>query len=197
MAAHGLCFSCYRVQERKIKDDLWARPDQHAKEIVKTQRNARKALMKIMDAIEELEAGKMVPEATTEAWRLLLRPEVERIALSLGGARVNGEHENTSEPFTWPADGPGERIKSEQPSVTEQFTKSADIASNQDDPPIKSAVEVTKAQARFRTGAEDMAAHDESMQPAEPKDQPLRNYHLSAQESGTEEPSPLSPERAK
>jgi hypothetical protein len=197
MAAHGLCFSCYRVKERKVKDDLWARPDQHAKEIVKTQRNARKALMKMMDAIEELEAVKMVPVATTDAWRLLLRPEVERIALSLGGAGVNGEHKSMSEPFTWSADDPGERINSEQQSVTEQFTESADIVSNQDGVPNKVSAELTKTEARSKMGAEDTATHDESTQVTESLDQPLRNDHLSAKESGIKEESPLPPGRAK
>jgi len=73
--------------------------------------------MKMMDALEEIETGKLVPEATVEAWRMLLRPEVARIALSLSEARmsnesdefseqVNGEHDNVSKQFTQPADGP-------------------------------------------------------------------------------------------
>jgi hypothetical protein len=104
IAAHGLCFRCYRQEERKLADDLWARPDPNAKELAKTQRKTRKALMKMMDALEEIESGKLVPQETVEAWRKLLRPEVERIALSLGEAQVNSEHENLSELFTEPAE---------------------------------------------------------------------------------------------
>src|SRR5580700_7461468 len=96
IAAHGLCFRCYRQEERKLADDLWAKPDAHAKDLAKTQRKTRKALMKMMDALEEIETGKLIPEATVEAWRALLRPEVARIALSLG----------VSKQFTQPADGP-------------------------------------------------------------------------------------------
>ena len=116
-AGHRLCFRCYRQEERKLADDLWAKPDTNAKELAKTQRKTRKALMKMMDALEEIETGKLVPEATVEAWRTLLRPEVARIALSLSEARmssesdesseqVNSEHDNVSEQFTQPADGP-------------------------------------------------------------------------------------------
>jgi hypothetical protein len=122
IAAHGLCFRCYRQEERKIADDLWAKPDPTAKELAKTQRKTRKALMKMMDALEEIESGKLVPEPTTEQWRALLRPEIERIALSLGEAQVNGEHENIGEPFTESADEPGEQVNSEQERVNEQFT---------------------------------------------------------------------------
>jgi hypothetical protein len=117
IAAHGLCFRCYRQEERKLADDLWAKPDANAKDLAKTQRKTRKALMKMMDALEEIETGKLVPEATVEAWRALLRPEVARIALSLCEARmssesdesseqVSSEHDNVSEQFTQPADGP-------------------------------------------------------------------------------------------
>jgi hypothetical protein len=123
IAAHGLCFTCYRREERKLVDDLWTRPDPAAKELAKTQRKTRKALMKMMDALEEIESGKLVPQETIEAWRKLLRPEVERIALSLGEAQVNGEHENVGEPFTALADEPSEQVNSEQESGSVQFTQ--------------------------------------------------------------------------
>lgn len=122
IAAHGLCFRCYRQEDRKLADDLWARPDPNAKELAKTQRKTRKALMKMMEALEEIESGKLVPQETVEAWRKLLRPEVERIALSLGEAQVNSEHENLSEPFRESADELGERVNSEPEKMSELFT---------------------------------------------------------------------------
>jgi hypothetical protein len=131
IAAHGLCFKCYRQEERQLADDLWAKPDPNAKDLAKTQRKTRKALMKMMDALEEIESGKLVPEETVEAWRALLRPEVERIALSLGEAQVNSEHENISEPFTESANAPGEEVNGEQQSISEQFTKVADAVTSE------------------------------------------------------------------
>jgi hypothetical protein len=123
IAAHGLCFRCYRQEERKLADDLWARPDPNAKELAKTQRKTRKALMKMMDALEEIETGKLVPQEAVEAWRRLLRPEVERIALSLGEAQVNSEHDNMSEPFTESANELSERVNSEPEKMSELFTE--------------------------------------------------------------------------
>lgn len=131
IAGHGLCFMCYRREERKIADDLWTRPDPSAKELAKTQRKTRKALMKMMDAVEEIEYGKLVPQETIEAWRKLLRPEVERIALSLGEAQVNGEHENLSELFRESVDGSGEQVNSEQEKRSEPFTQLSEPLPNQ------------------------------------------------------------------
>jgi hypothetical protein len=73
IAAHGLCFRCYRQAERKLADDLWTRPDPSAKDLLKEQRKTRKALMKMLDGLEEIASGKLVPEATIEAWRQLLQ----------------------------------------------------------------------------------------------------------------------------
>jgi len=124
IAAHGLCFKCYREEERRLADDLWAKPDAHAKDLAKVQRKTRKALMKMMDALEEIESGKLVPEDTVEAWRALLRPEVERIALSLGEAQVNSEQQSASEQLTEVAEPvTSEQVNSEQQSVSELFTE--------------------------------------------------------------------------
>jgi hypothetical protein len=133
IAAHGLCFKCYRQEERRLADDLWARPDPNAKELAKTQRKSRKALMKMMDALEEIESGKLVPQETVEAWRRLLRPEVERIALSLGEAQVNSEHDNMSEPFTESTDALSERVNSEPEKMSELFTEPAEPVSSEHD----------------------------------------------------------------
>ena len=122
IAAHGLCFRCYRQEERKLADDLWAKPDTNAKELAKTQRKTRKALMKMMDALEEIETGKLVPEATVEAWRALLRPEVARIALSLSGGQMSAEQILVGGPFD-ESDERTESVNSEQYRVSEQFTE--------------------------------------------------------------------------
>ena len=121
IAAHGLCFKCYRQEERKLADDLWAKPDANAKDLAKTQRKTRKALMKMMDALEEIETGKLVPEATVEAWRALLRPEVARIALSLEG-QMSTEQKLIGELFS-DSDEPSKRVNGEQAGVSEQFTE--------------------------------------------------------------------------
>src|SRR6266481_296117 len=120
-AGHRLCFRCYRQEERKLADDLWAKPDANAKELAKTQRKTRKALMKMMDALEEIETGKLVPEATVEAWRALLRPEVARIALSLSGGQMSTEQILIGEPFD-DSDEHSERVNSEQENPSEPFT---------------------------------------------------------------------------
>jgi hypothetical protein len=122
IAAHGLCFRCYRQEERKLADDLWAKPDANAKDLAKTQRKTRKALMKMMDALEEIETGKLVPEATVEAWRELLRPEVARIALSLGEGQMSTEQKLIGELFSG-SDEPSKRVNGEQTGVSEQFTE--------------------------------------------------------------------------
>jgi hypothetical protein len=99
IAAQGLCFRCYRRDERNRKA-LWARPESHAIDLARNQRKTRKALMKIMDALDEIESGHLVSDTTVEAWRNLLRPEVENIALSLTKVAVNSELEKPSEVFT-------------------------------------------------------------------------------------------------
>jgi hypothetical protein len=174
IAAHGLCFRCYRQEERRIADDLWARPDPTAKELAKTQRKTRKALMKMMDALEEIESGKLVPEQTTEQWRALLRPEIERIALSLGEAQLNGEHENTGEPFTESADEPGEQVNSEQEKISEQFTD----PTSQGSEPVNSEQEI---------------ASEPFTPPAEPVDQTIQSDQLASEPTGTLQPSSLPP----
>jgi hypothetical protein len=131
IAAHGLCFKCYRQEERKLADELWARPGPDAKELAKNQRKTRKALMKMLDALEEIEVGKLVPDATTEAWRRLLRPEVERIALSLGEAQGNGELGQTGKPFIDSANEWSEEVNIEQQEDSEQFTDLSGAAEGQ------------------------------------------------------------------
>jgi hypothetical protein len=173
-AGHGLCFMCYRAEERKIADDLWAKPDPNAKELAKTQRKTRKALMKMMDALEEIEVGKLVPEATTEAWRVLLRPEVARIALSLGEAQVNGEHEDMSELFTESAVQTGEQVNSEQQEDSELFTE-----------PV--------SQSGDRVNSEHPTASEQFTPPAEPVNQSIPSELSSAEPAGTEQPSLLPP----
>jgi len=124
IAGHGLCFRCYRAAERKVADVLWSRPDPSAKELLQDQRRTRKALLKMMDSIEEISTGKLVPEATLEAWRLLLQPEIARIARSLGsriGADVNSEQENLSELITELAELRG--VTSEEENVSEPVTE--------------------------------------------------------------------------
>jgi hypothetical protein len=90
------CFKCYRQDEREKTKDLW-QPDANLNDVAKELRKNRKALMKMMDALDDLT---LIPEATVCEWRRLLRPEVEKIALSLGDRKpqVNGEQANTSEP---------------------------------------------------------------------------------------------------
>jgi hypothetical protein len=53
IAARGLCFKCYRRQEREQKE-LWAKPDRHARQLRKAQRTTRNAWMKIWNALDEL-----------------------------------------------------------------------------------------------------------------------------------------------
>lgn len=186
MAAHGLCFKCYRAEERELSDARWARPDPSAKELAKTQRKTRKALMKMLDALEEIEVGKLVPEATTEAWRTLLRPEVEKIALSLGQpkvnseqenesdlftqdrenealalgeAKTNGEPENINEPFTESADESSQQVNCEQQNVSEQFTDLADPVNSEQEKVSELFTEPT-SQGSEQVNSEDTPASE-------------------------------------
>ena len=81
IAGGGLCFKCYRQQERA--DDPWGRPDRHATQIKKAQRKGRKCLMAIMAALEDLEDCALVPVETIAAIRKLIKPEVDRIGSAL------------------------------------------------------------------------------------------------------------------
>jgi hypothetical protein len=142
IAAHGLCFKCYRTEERKRErenaDDLWARPDSNAKDVRIAQRKTRKGLMKMMDAIEEIEECKLVPAATLEEWRRLLRPEVARIARSLGEPEENRDQEDKGDPLALLADQPSEQpsevaepVNGEQEDEGELVTQSADGSGDQ------------------------------------------------------------------
>jgi hypothetical protein len=100
IAAHGLCFKCYRREEREQKE-LWVKPDRHATQLRKAQRTTRNAWMKIWNALDEIVEANLVPESTCEQIREILRPEIANIAGSLK-APVNSEHKTISEPFTVP-----------------------------------------------------------------------------------------------
>lgn len=185
VAGHGLCFKCYRQEDRKLANDLWARPDAKAKDLIKGQRKTRKALMKMMDALEEIETAKLVPQATVEGWRMLLQPEVERIARSLGpmsGADANAENENLAEllaelaalrgvntedkdesELTTEEDEPSEQVNSEQQTGSEQFTKPAD--------PVNVNSEPEKVSEQFT-------------QPAEPVNQTNRTDQFAGEPQG-------------
>jgi hypothetical protein len=80
----------------------------------------------MMDSIEEISTGKLVPEATLEAWRLLLQPEIARIARSLGpkiGMDMNSAEEDLSELVTELAELRG--ANSEKENVNEPFAERA------------------------------------------------------------------------
>jgi len=98
IAAHGLCFKCYRREEREQKE-LWVKPDRHATQLRKAQRTTRNAWMKIWNALDEIVDANLVPESTCEQIREVLGPEIAKIAASLE-ASVNSEHKGVSEPFT-------------------------------------------------------------------------------------------------
>lgn len=97
MAGHGLCFMCYRREERE-QDERWDKPDRHARQLRKAQRTT---LMQIWNALGEIVDANLVPESTCEQIREILRPEIAKIAGSLK-APVNSEHNTISEPFTEP-----------------------------------------------------------------------------------------------
>lgn len=137
IAAHGLCFTCYRQEERREKKDLWLNPGAAAKELAAAQKKTRKALMKMMDALGELQEHGLVGQSTLDMWRSLLKPEVARIADCLTPLLsdideeempyapvhrkepVYSEQIKPSEQFTpsQPA-----RVNSEQEKESEQFT---------------------------------------------------------------------------
>lgn len=89
MAARGLCFKCYRREERE-QNERWAKPDRHATQVRKAQRKTRNALMKILNGVDELDDANLVPESTCEQIREILHPEIDKIAGSLE-ATVNSE----------------------------------------------------------------------------------------------------------
>jgi hypothetical protein len=192
IAAHGLCFKCYRQEERKLADDLWTRPDPNAKELAKTQRKTRKALMKMMDALEEIESGKLVPQETVESWRKLLRPEVERIALSLGEAQVNSEHDNMSEPFTESAHELGERISSERQSVGEVFTEPAEPVNSEHSGVSELSTE-QPSDGSERVNSEHATANERFTHPAAPVEPAIRIDQSPEKVAGTEQSSLLPP----
>jgi len=178
IAAHGLCFKCYRQEERKLADDLWAKPDTNAKDLAKTQRKTRKALMKMMDALEEIETGKLVPEATVEAWRALLRPEVARIALSLSGGQMSTEQILIGGPFD-DSDERSEPVDSEQYSVSEQFTEPVhENAPNNGSEPVHS---------------EQENSSEQFTQPAEPLNKIILGDQFPAHSAPTQQPCVLPP----
>jgi hypothetical protein len=183
IAAHGLCFKCYRQEERKLADDLWAKPDTNAKELAKTQRKTRKALMKMMDALEEIETGKLVPEATVEAWRALLRPEVARIALSLSGGQMSTEQ--IGGPFD-DSDERSEPVNSEQYSVSEQFTE----------PVHEDAGDLIKEPVnpgREQVNSEQENSSEQFTQSAEPLNETILSDQFPEHSAPTQQPSVLPP----
>jgi hypothetical protein len=192
IAAHGLCFKCYRQEERKLADELWAKPDANAKEVAKAQRKTRKALMKMMDALEELQTGKLVPEATVESWRVLLRPEVARIALCLGEAQVNKEHEELRQSFVESADERSEAVNTEQEKESERLTELADpVNSEQED--VRELFTDPTSRDGEQVNSEPEKASEQFTQPSESLNQSIRSELLPAELSGTEPPSLLPP----
>jgi hypothetical protein len=185
IAAHGLCFRCYRQEERKLADDLWAKPDANAKDLAKTQRKTRKALMKMMDALEEIETAKLVPEATVEAWRELLRPEVARIALSLGEGQMSTEQKLIGELFS-DSDEPSKRVNGEQTGVSEQFTERPhEDAGDLITEPINPCSEQVNSEQEYLS--------EQFTQPAEPLNKTILDDQFPADSAPTQQPSVLPP----
>jgi hypothetical protein len=51
IAAHGLCFACYRREERSVENP-WAAPDKHNRAILKAHGQLRKAITAILNALD-------------------------------------------------------------------------------------------------------------------------------------------------
>jgi hypothetical protein len=85
--------------------------------------------MKMLDALEEVETGKLVPQATLEAWRRLLKPEIAQIARPLepmSHEAVSSEQEDVSDLFT-----ELENVNSEPQKESELFTEPPSAGSEQ------------------------------------------------------------------
>jgi hypothetical protein len=96
IAAHGLCFRCYRQRERKEHADLWNKPDRHATAMKKAQRRGRKALLTMINAVEDLEESAMISDETAAAIRRLIKPEVDRIGAALAEGQAEPDrHDGT------------------------------------------------------------------------------------------------------
>jgi hypothetical protein len=102
IAAQGLCFKCYRRQERV---DPWARPDQHSKQLRKAQRRTRKAIHTILNALDDLDDETLFPEEDATSIRRIIAPHWSAVGRALAPAqdppKVNSEHAEQKE-FTPP-----------------------------------------------------------------------------------------------
>ncbi len=93
IAAHGLCFTCYRREER-AGDNPWAAADKHNRGALKTQRKLRKVVTTILNAVDE--GAELLMDQDVAGIRSILRPYFMRMAEGLpeGKSRddVNSEH---------------------------------------------------------------------------------------------------------
>jgi hypothetical protein len=83
IAARGLCFRCYRQQQRSLDLDPWERPDKFAVQVQKAQQITRDGLVKIMNCLDKIAKVGIVPEEDIDTIRELLKPHVDKIGAPL------------------------------------------------------------------------------------------------------------------
>src|SRR5450759_1400477 len=100
LAAHGLCFACYRADERKA--EAAARPiDRHSPAIRKEHKKMFKAVAALMGGLSDLGVGREHVMAIKKIVEPYLAPIQEYLNT------VNGEHE--SKKFTVHQPPPGDK----------------------------------------------------------------------------------------
>jgi hypothetical protein len=95
MAAHGLCFKCYRAEERAIENP-WGAADKHSRVQLKAQGVLRKAVTSILNAVDA--AIDYLAETDVTTIRNICGGYLAGMAAGLitrkDDGAVNGEHDD-------------------------------------------------------------------------------------------------------
>lgn len=86
MAAHGLCYSCYRAEERKAEAAQRPPIDRHSPAIRREHKKLFKAIASVMGGLSDLGVGKQDVMAIKKIVEPYLAPIQEYLD------SVNGEH---------------------------------------------------------------------------------------------------------
>ncbi len=82
IAAHGLCYKCYRREER-VEDYPWAAADRNNRQLLKSQKKLRKVVTAILNSVDD--GIDLLSPEDVDVIRRTLKPYVERMATGLPG----------------------------------------------------------------------------------------------------------------
>jgi hypothetical protein len=103
IAAHGLCFRCYRQKERQQKAELLDSPVKHNRQLQLAQETLIKAIAKILGGLND--AKQLLSEDDATLIRKTVQPYLQRIVDGLAPQSIVNNEPEIGELFKPATDG--------------------------------------------------------------------------------------------